>query len=117
SAAPAAKTSHAFDVDVVTTLWKYHTNSSASPPPLLAGTPACPGGLSAALSRPTTVAPFTFAAAGGGRDGRSGGGVGEPGRGATTLAVAGRGRGGAAGPARTPPPDPARGSRSAGGAG
>ncbi|HMF93702.1 MAG TPA: PQQ-binding-like beta-propeller repeat protein [Vicinamibacterales bacterium] len=105
--ATASETVHAIDVDVGTTLWKYHINYSASPPPLLAGTPACPGGLSAALSRPTTVAPFAFAAGGGGREGRSGGGVGEPGRGATTLAVAGRGRGGAPAPAVAPAANPA----------
>src|SRR5262249_2715852 len=43
--ATASETVHAIDVDVGTTLWKYHINYSASPPPLLAGTPAAPGGL------------------------------------------------------------------------
>ncbi|HJZ76199.1 MAG TPA: hypothetical protein VKE51_30900 [Vicinamibacterales bacterium] len=105
--ATASETVHAIDVDFGTPLWKYHVNYSASPPPLLAGTPACPGGLSAALSRPTTVAPFAFAAGGGGREGRSGGGVGEPGRGATTIPAAGRGRGGAPPPAVPPAPSPA----------
>jgi hypothetical protein len=100
--ATASETVHAIDVDFGLPLWKYHINYSASPPQMLAATPACPGGLSAALSRPTTVAPFAFAAGGGGRDGRSGGGVGEPGRGATTLPVAARGRG-AAPPATVPP--------------
>src|SRR5262249_21526720 len=105
--ATASETVHAIDVDFGTPLWKYHVNYSASPPPLLAGTPACPGGLSAALSRPTTVAPFAFAAGGGGRAGRSGGGGGEPGRGATTIPAAGRGRGGAPPPAVPPAPSPA----------
>ena len=89
--ATASETVHAIDIDFGIPLWKYHINYSASPPPLLAGPPACPGGLSAALSRPTAIAPFSFAAGpGGGRGGRSGGGVGEPGKGATTLPAADR---------------------------
>jgi outer membrane protein assembly factor BamB len=105
--ATASETVHAIDVDVGVPLWKYHINYSASPPQMLAATPACPGGLSATLSRPTTVAPFAFAAGGGGGEGRSGGGVGEPGRGASTLPAAGRGRGAAPAPAVAPPANPA----------
>jgi putative pyrroloquinoline-quinone-binding quinoprotein len=100
-----SETVHAIDVDFGTPLWKYHINYSASPPPVLNVTSECPGGLTAALSRPTNIAPpVPGAAAGGGlgRGGRSGGGVGEPGKGAITLATAGQqrfgGAGGAAGP-------------------
>jgi hypothetical protein len=89
--ATASETVHAIDIDFGVTLWKYHINYSASPPPMLAGTPACPGGLTASLSRPTAIAQTPFAA-GGGAGGRSGGGVGEPGMGATTVPAAARGR-------------------------
>jgi len=100
-----SETVHAIDIDMGAPLWKYHINYSASPPPVLNVTNECPGGLTAALSRPTNIAPpLPGAAAGGGfgRGGRSGGGVGEPGKGAITLATAGQqrfgGPGGAAGP-------------------
>ena len=101
--ATQSETVHAIDYDFGTTLWKYHVNYTASPPPVVLGTAECPAGLSAALSRPTAFAPSTAAGrgGGGGRGGRSGGGVGEPGKGATTLATAGaagaRGAGGANG--------------------
>jgi hypothetical protein len=96
--ATQSETVHAIDYDFGTTLWKYHVNYTASPPPVVLGTVECPAGMSAALSRPTAFAPSTVAGrgGGGGRGGRSGGGVGEPGRGATTLATAGQGRGAAA---------------------
>jgi hypothetical protein len=99
----ASETVHAIDIDFGVPLWRYHINYTASPPPLVSGTAACPGGLTASLSRPTAIAPFAFAGGGGGggRGERSGGGVGEPGKGATTLAMAGRGRGDAPG---GPPP-------------
>jgi outer membrane protein assembly factor BamB len=97
----ASETVHAVDIDFGVPLWKYHINYSASPPPISGYSADCPGGLTAALSRPTALAPAApGAAAGGGagRGGRSGGGVGEPGKGSITLATAGQGRGGAAAP-------------------
>ena len=86
-----SETVHAIDYDFGTPLWKYHINYSASPPPVLGGAADCPGGLTAAVSRPTAFAPPAAGGGGGGGGGgaRSGGGVGEPGRGATTLATAG----------------------------
>lgn len=95
--ATQSETVHAIDYDFGTTLWKYHVNYTASPPPVVLGTNECPAGLSAALSRPTAFAPAAAGGrgGGGGRGGRSGGGVGEPGKGATTLATAGQGRGAA----------------------
>ena len=95
----ASETVHAVDIDFGTPLWKYHINYSASPPPVRGLSADCPGGLTAALTRPTAIAPSTFGGGGGGgRGGRSGGGVGEPGRGSITLATAGQGRGGGAAP-------------------
>ncbi len=52
-----SETVHAIDIDRGTPLWKYHINYSASPPPMLNVTNECPGGLTAALSRPTAIAP------------------------------------------------------------
>src|SRR5262245_14512581 len=76
-------------------------------------TAACPGGMTSALTRPTSTA---FAAAGGagggrGRGGPAKSGVGEPGQGAVTLAAApAPGRGAF-------PPDAAGGRRGGGGGG
>ena len=94
-----SETVHAIDIDLGVPLWKYHINYSASPPPMLNVTNDCPGGLVAPLSRPTAIAPAVADGRGGGfgRGGRSGGGVGEPGKGAITLATAGQQRGGGAG--------------------
>ncbi len=95
--ATQSETVHAIDYDVGTTLWKYHVNYTASPPPVTAGTAECPAGLSAALSRPTRFAPAASGGRGGGGGGggaQSGGGVGEPGKGALTLATAGQRAGG-----------------------
>jgi outer membrane protein assembly factor BamB len=103
--ATASETVHAIDIDFGVPLWKYHVNYSASPPPVLGGPPACPGGLTSAVSRPTAISPLVFGGGGGGGGRRSGGGVGEPGRGATTLATTGRGR--AAGPEAPPAASPA----------
>ncbi|MEO6236228.1 MAG: PQQ-binding-like beta-propeller repeat protein [Vicinamibacterales bacterium] len=95
--ATASETVHAIDFDYGAPLWKYHINYSASPPPIVASTPECPGGLVAALSRPTSFASATAGGRGGGGGGaRSGGGVGEPDKGAVTLAMAGQGRSGPA---------------------
>jgi len=105
----ASETVHAIDSDFGIPLWKYHINYTASPPPVLGGPSACPGGLTAALSRPTAVAPSTGGVDfGGGGGGRSGGGVGEPGKGAATLATTGRGRGAA--PVAPPPASPPAGT-------
>jgi outer membrane protein assembly factor BamB len=117
--ATASETVHAVDTDFGAPLWKYHINYSASPPPIKGYSADCPGGLTAALARPTAIAPAPAGAAGGGgRGGRSGGGVGEPGKGSLTLATAGQ-RGGGAG-ARgaapgTAPPGAALGSAAAAG--
>jgi hypothetical protein len=96
--ATASQTIHAIDYDFGTPLWKYHINYTASPPPLVIGTSECPVGMTAAPSRATAVGPTGQGARGGGRGGGSGGGVGAPGKGATTLAIAGQ-----AGPGGTPP--------------
>jgi putative pyrroloquinoline-quinone-binding quinoprotein len=95
--ATQSETVHAIDYDFGTPLWKYHINYTASFPPVAAGTADCPDGLTSSPSRPTA---FALPAAGGrgGRGGgggaQSGGGVGEPGKGALTLAMGGqRGRG------------------------
>ena len=104
--ATASETVHAVDTDFGASLWKYHINYSASPPPIKGYSADCPGGLTAALSRPTAIAPAAAGAAGGGgRGGRSGGGVGEPGKGSLTLATAGQRGAGARGaaPAAVPP--------------
>src|SRR4029079_10415028 len=84
-----SETVHAIDIDLGTPLWKYHINYSASPPPMLNVTAACPGGLVASLSRPTTVAPAGGGGGGlgGGRRGRSRGA--EAGSGAAAAAVRG----------------------------
>jgi outer membrane protein assembly factor BamB len=100
----ASETVHAIDIDFGTPLWKYHINYTASPPQVLGGPAACPGGLTSSLSRPTPIAPPAGGGGGGGRGARASGGVGEPGRGATTMP---RARGGDA-PAPAPPaPAPA----------
>jgi hypothetical protein len=114
-----SETVHAIDYDFGTTLWKYHVNYTASPPPVTIGTSECPAGLSSALSRPTAIAPSTIGGrgGGGGRGGRSGGGVGEPGKGATTLATAGQGRAGVPGAGAAGAPGAGgAGARGAGGA-
>jgi len=59
--ATQSETVHAVDYDFGTTLWKYHVNYTASPPPVAASTPECPSGLTAALSRPTAFAPSFLA--------------------------------------------------------
>src|SRR5262249_14562910 len=95
--ATQSETVHAIDYDFGTTLWKYHVNYTASPPPVTVSTPECPAGLTAALTRPTAYGPSAVGGRGGfggGRGGGSGGGVGEPGRGAITLATAGQRGGG-----------------------
>src|SRR4051812_4392832 len=102
--ATQSETVHAIDIDLGVPLWKYHINYSASPPPVLNVTNHCPGGLLAPLSRPTAIAPAAAGAGGGGfgRGGRSGGGVGEPGKGSITLEGERQPRGGGAGAAGGP---------------
>jgi outer membrane protein assembly factor BamB len=82
----------AIDTDLNRIYWEHVINYSSIAPPANS-TWECPGGLTAAFTRPTLVAPPAFGAARGG--GRSGSSVGEPGRGAPSLqqaAQAGRGR-------------------------
>lgn len=107
--ATASQTIHAIDYDFGTPLWKYHINYTASPPPIIVGTPDCPVGISAAPTRPTPIAVSDAGGRGGGRGGRSGGGVGEPGRGATTLAMAEQAGPGGAPPAAAAAAAPSRG--------
>jgi outer membrane protein assembly factor BamB len=82
----------AIDTDLNKIYWEHVINYSSIAPPANS-TWECPGGLTAAFTRPTLVAPPAFGAARGG--GRSGSSVGEPGRGAPSLQAsqAGRGRG------------------------
>jgi outer membrane protein assembly factor BamB len=83
----------AIDTDLARTYWETVINYSSISPPSY-GTAACPGGLIAAVTRPTVVAPPIFGAGGrGGRGGRSGGSVGEPGRGAPNLQLLGQAQG------------------------
>src|SRR5207244_2851394 len=61
--ATASETVHAIDVDFGVPLWRYHINYSASPPPVVGGSAACPGRLTAALPRPAARALEVRAAA------------------------------------------------------
>ncbi|HVV46649.1 MAG TPA: hypothetical protein VHC72_15655 [Bryobacteraceae bacterium] len=94
------------DTDLGRIEWSRHFDAPAGP----AGTAACPGGMTAGVSRPTTLAEAVAAAAAGGGRGRGSGAqaaVGQPGEGAVQVAAAlaaasgrggrggGRGRGGA----------------------
>ena len=103
--ATQSETVHAVDYDFGTTLWKYHINYTASPPPATVGTAECPAGLTAAPSRSTAFAlPAAGGRGGGGGGGaQSGGGVGEPGKGSITLATAGQRGGGRGGGAAAAP--------------
>ena len=83
----------AIDTDLNRVYWEHVINYSSIAPPANSSW-ECPGGLTAAFTRPTLVAPPAFAA--GRAGGRSGSSVGEPGRGAPSLqqqaGQAGRGR-------------------------
>ncbi len=92
---------YAIDTDLARVYWTTVINYSSITPPANSSW-ACPGGLMAAATRPTTVAVSAFGGGGGGRGGRSGSSVGEPGKGAPSLALVGQGRGAA-------PGDPAAG--------
>ena len=84
----------AIDTDLNRIYWEHVINYSSIAPPANSSW-ECPGGLTAAFTRPTLVAPPAFGAGRGG--GRSGSSVGEPGRGAPSLQqpaqAQGRGRG------------------------
>ena len=100
---------YAIDTDLARVYWTTIINYSSITPPANSSWP-CPGGLMAAASRPTTFAVSAFGGGrGGGRGGGSGSSVGEPGKGAPSLALvsqAGQGRGAA-------PNDPAPAGRGA----
>ena len=53
--ATRSETVHAVDIDYGVPLWKYHINYTASPPPVFGGPVPCPGGMTAAISRPTAI--------------------------------------------------------------
>src|SRR5262245_12188740 len=91
----SADTMYAVDFDLARPLWTAVLNYSAENA-IPASSWNCPGGLMAAATRPTAAAPATIGAGGGGgrAGGRSGSSVGEPGKGAPNLAVAGQGRAG-----------------------
>ena len=90
----------AIDTDLNRVYWEHVINYSSIAPPANSSW-ECPGGLTAAFTRPTLVAPPAFAA--GRAGGRSGSSVGEPGRGAPSLqqSAQAQGRGRANDP--TPP--------------
>jgi hypothetical protein len=97
---------YAIDTDLARVYWTTVINYSSITPPANSSW-GCPGGLMAAATRPTSYAVSAFGAGrGGGRGGGSGSSVGEPGKGAPSLALVnpqgGQGRGAA-------PNDPAAG--------
>jgi hypothetical protein len=100
---------YAVDTDLARVYWTTIINYSSITPPANSSW-ACPGGLTAAITRPTAFAVSAFGGGrGGGRAGGSGSSVGEPGKGAPSLALvaqAGQGRGAA-------PGDPAPAGRGA----
>lgn len=104
----SAERVYAIDTDLAKVYWTTVINYSSITPPANS-TWTCPGGLVAAVTRPTNVAVSAFGGGGGGRGGRSGSSVGEPGKGAPSLALVGQaqaGRGAA-------PGDPAPAGRGA----
>lgn len=75
------------DTDLGRMEWEKHLASTTPPQ---AGTLACPGGMTTSVVRPTSAALPALAVGGGPGGGRSGpakGAVGEPGKGAVTLAL------------------------------
>ena len=97
---------YAIDTDLARVYWTTVINYSSITPPANSSW-GCPGGLMAAATRPTSYAVSAFGGGrGGGRGGGSGSSVGEPGKGAPSLALVnaqgGQGRGAA-------PNDPAAG--------
>jgi outer membrane protein assembly factor BamB len=84
---------YAIDTDLNKLYWETVINYSSIAPPANSS-PTCPGGLIAAVTRPSVAALPAFGAGRAGGGGRSGSSVGEPGRGAPSLQLAqGRGRG------------------------
>jgi hypothetical protein len=109
----SAERVYAIDTDLSRLYWETVINYSSITPPANSSA-SCPGGMVAAVTRPTDMAPSAFAGRGRG-GGRSGSSVGEPGKGAPSLQTAqGRGRGAAAPPAAgrgAQPPAPAPAGR------
>ena len=78
---------YAVDTDLARVYWTTIINYSSITPPANSSW-ACPGGLTAAITRPTAFAVSAFGGGrGGGRAGGSGSSVGEPGKGAPSLAL------------------------------
>jgi outer membrane protein assembly factor BamB len=99
----------ALDTDLGRVEWQMQLKGA----PAQVATATCAGGMTSALTRPTSTAfvPVGAAAGGRGRGGPAKSGVGDPGQGAITLAAA-------PAPARGgPPPDAAGGRRGGGGGG
>ena len=98
---------YAIDYDFGTLFWKTHFNYSSGITEYM-GSPACPGGMTAGVVRPTSVTPtLQLPFMGFARPPRPAKGeVGEPGKGAAglTVDVPGRGRGAGAGGRGAPPP-------------
>lgn len=88
------------DTDLARPYWTTHLNYMAATGGRPPSSSRCPGGLTATPSRRTSLTISAFGRGGGGRGGRSGSAVGEPGRGAAVLSQqppAGRGGGPPAG--------------------
>jgi PQQ-like domain len=89
---------YAIDTDLARVYWTTVINYSSITPPANSSW-GCPGGLIAAATRPTAYAVSAFGGGrGGGRAGGSGSSVGEPGKGAPSLALVGQGQGRGAAP-------------------
>src|SRR5262249_21520501 len=75
----------ALDTDLGLIHWQNHISAGVKQP---AGSAECPGGMTSALTRPTSAAPpsASAGASGFGRSGPARTGAGEPGQGAVTLA-------------------------------
>src|SRR5919106_1776601 len=72
----SAERVYAVDTDLARLYWETVINFSSITPPANSSW-ACPGGVVAAVTRPTPVAASAFGRGGGGRGGRSGSSVGE----------------------------------------
>lgn len=100
----------AIDTDLARPLWTTHLTYAAATGSVPGSTLECPGGLVAAPSRWSSLAPTSFAGGGGGGQ-RAASAVGEPGKGAAALSQTRRARpqGPPTGDAPPPPPPgPAR---------
>ena len=98
------------DTDLAKPYWTTHLTYAAATGSELGSTWRCPGGLVAAPSRRTPLAPTAFGGGFGGGGGRATSAVGEPGKGAVALSAARRPRPQAppSGDAPPPPAGPAR---------